>query len=185
MNVYDFDDTIYEGDSTRDFVMWCMLKKPSLILHHAKTGMAFCAYKAKLTSKTAFKEKMYGFIQNIPDIDKWIEEFWDIHIANVKGWYLERKKSDDVIISASPEFLLVPACRRLGIKNLMASKVDKHTGFYLGINCFGGEKVRRFKEKFDDNIDEFYSDSISDTPLAELADRAFLVKGDALIPWDL
>lgn len=183
MNVYDFDDTIYRGDSTSDFVKWCVKKKPRLALHHAKTGIVFCAYKARLTNKTYFKEKMYGFLQYIPDIDEWVEEFWDEHMKNIKSWYLNHKKPDDVIISASPEFLLKPVCRRLGIKNLMASQVDKHTGFYLGINCFGAKKVHRFMEKFNDNIDEFYSDSLSDAPLAKLAEKAYLVKDNTLIPW--
>lgn len=183
MNVYDFDDTIYRGDSTSDFIKWCVKKKPSLALHHTKTGICFCAYKAKLVDKTYFKEKMYGFLQHIPDIDEWVEEFWDQHIRNIKSWYLNHKKPDDVIISASPEFLLKPVCECLGIKNLMASKVDKHTGFYLGINCFGAKKVHRFMEIFNDNIDEFYSDSLSDAPLAKLAEKAYLVKDDILIPW--
>lgn len=185
MNVYDFDDTIYKGDSTADFVKWCIKKKPTLALHHIKTGTAFCAYKAKLTNKTYFKETMYGFLQHIPDIDGWVEEFWDEHISNIKSWYLDHHKSDDVIISASPEFLLSPICRRLGIENLMASQVDKHTGFYLGINCFGAKKVHRFMEKFNEDIDEFYSDSKSDEPLAKLAKVAYLVKDDILIPWKI
>ncbi len=66
-----------------------------------------------------------------------------------------------------------PICERLGIKNLMASKVDKHTGLYDGENCWGEEKVKRLYEKFPNaKCEEFYSDSLSDTPLAELADKA-------------
>lgn len=183
MNVYDFDDTIYRGDSSADFVKWCMKKKPSLYLYHIRTGIVFGAYKAKITDKTYFKEKMFGFVRHIPDIDSLVEEFWDEHIKNIKKWYLEHQKEDDVIISASPEFLLAPACRRLGIKHLMASKVDKHTGFYLGVNCFGAKKVQRFNEKFTEEIDEFYSDSLADTPLAKIAKKAYIVKGDDLIPW--
>lgn len=33
-------------------------------------------------------------------------------------------------------------------------------------------------------IDEFYSDSHSDDPLARLAKQAFLVKGEKLTPWE-
>ena len=95
-----------------------------------------------------------------------------------------QQREDDVIISASPEFLLKPICIRLGISNLMASVVDKRTGMYLGINCHGEEKVRRFYKKFNQEIDEFYSDSFSDAPLANIAKKAYLVDGDILIPWD-
>ena len=33
------------------------------------------------------------------------------------------------------------------------------------------------------DIDEFYSDSRSDAPLARMAKRAYLVKGETLLPW--
>ena len=31
MNVYDFDKTIYKGDSTLDFYFFCLRKKPIII----------------------------------------------------------------------------------------------------------------------------------------------------------
>ena len=62
--------------------------------------------------------------------------------------------------------------------------MDSRTGKYTGINCHGKEKVRRFREEYPDAvIDSFYSDSYSDTPLAEEAKEAFIVKGEELLPW--
>ena len=185
MNVYDFDNTIYRGDSTFDFIKWCIKKKPSLSLKVSRCIPSFLGYSLKLSGKTRFKEKMYSFVQDISDIDVWVEEFWQTHKQNIKRWYLANHKDDDVIISASPEFLLLPICKSLGISHLMASKVDKHTGFYLDINCYGAKKVHRFLEKFSNEIDEFYSDSFSDSPLAEKAKTAYFVDGDILIPWDI
>ncbi len=183
MNVYDFDNTIYKGDSTVDFFKWCLKKNPLLSLRLMKGGAAFCVYKTKQCSKTYFKEKLYAIFRSIPNIEDFVDEFWSHHIKNIKPWYLENKKTDDVIISASPEFLLRPACKRLGISHLLASQVDKETGFYLGVNCYGAEKVRRFKESIGGEVDEFYSDSLSDEPLAEIAKWAYIVDGDTLIPW--
>ena len=63
--------------------------------------------------------------------------------------------------------------------------VYKRQGIYSGLNCHGEEKVRRYREVFDDTkIENFYSDSYSDTPLARIAENAYLVKGDNLLPWD-
>ena len=113
-----------------------------------------------------------------------MEAFWETHIRKIKPFYPAQQREDDVIISASPLFLLQPACDRLGIRCLMASNVDPHTGVYDGINCHGEEKVRRFREKYGNcEIDEFYSDSYSDTPLAKVAKKAFIVKGDTLTEW--
>ena len=66
----------------------------------------------------------------------------------------------------------------------MASKVDIHTGKYDGLNCHGEEKVIRFHEVYpDQKVENFYSDSRSDTPMAKLAEHAWLVNGDERRPW--
>ena len=184
MNVYDFDNTIYRGDSTADFILWSVRRKPSLVLSLFSCGLPYLAYITKNGSKTHFKERMYSFLQKIDDIDRETELFWDEHMGNIKDWYKNQHRDDDVIISASPEFLLKPICRRLNIRNLIASVVDKNTGFYSGINCFGAEKVRRFYKEYGGEIENFYSDSRSDEPLALIADNAYLVDGDKITPWD-
>ena len=67
---------------------------------------------------------------------------------------------------------------------MMASVVDKKTGIYTGENCHGKEKVRRFYERYPQGkIEEFYSDSYSDTPLAKLAKRAYIVKDEEISDW--
>ncbi|MCH5304078.1 MAG: HAD-IB family phosphatase [Ruminococcus sp.] len=184
MNVYDFDNTIYKGDSTADFYLFCFRKHlsiikflPSLI----KATLKF--YLFKRGSKTDMKQVMYRFLTKInPERD--IAEFWKSHRKNIKQWYLNQQKDDDIIISASPEFLLKPICETLNIKHLIASNVDVNTGKYTGVNCHGEEKVRLFREKFDVEIDEFYSDSKSDTPLAKISKKPFLVKGNTILPWE-
>ena len=123
----------------------------------------------------------------MPDMDAELVRFWDGHIKNVKKWYLDMKREDDVIISASPEFLLAECCRRLGIKHLIASRVDPKTGKYEGLNCYGDEKPKRFDEYFGaerrGEIEAFYSDSYSDVPMAVIAKRAYLVKKHCLNVW--
>lgn len=183
MNVYDFDKTVYRGDSTVDFYKYCLRKKPHIIFRFPLfTAIAFLFDNGK---KQLFKERFYRFLTELDDVDATVERFWDKHIKNIKQWYFEIQRPDDAVISASPEFLLVPACKRLGITELMASPVDKKTGRYSGLNCWGQEKVRRFYERFESGeIDCFYSDSYSDTPLARLAKSAFIVDGDKLSEWD-
>ena len=185
MNVYDFDETIYHGDSTVDFYFYCMKHKPKMMRSIPGTIGAFAMYQTKQWTKTQFKQKMYRFLTAIGDTEQVVQEFWETHIDNIKPWYIEKtQQEDDVIISASPEFLLRPACERLGIKYLMASRVDPYTGIYTGVNCWGEEKVRRFREVFGDaQIDTFYSDSLSDTPLAREAKQAWIVRGDEWIEW--
>lgn len=184
MNVYDFDKTIYDGDSTFDFYLFSLKKHKKIITLAPSLFVAFFRfYVLKKGTKTQFKEVMYRFLRYC-DIENDLDKFWEIHAKKIKSFYIEQQKADDVIISASPEFLLEPICAKLGIKHLMASKVNCKTGIYSGINCHGKEKVRRFYEIFENGkIDEFYSDSYSDTPLAEIAKKAYIVKKNELTNW--
>lgn len=183
MNVYDFDNTIYDGDSTFDFYLFCLKRHKSIIkLFPCLTGAFTKYYVLKKGTKTQFKEKMYRFLSVI-DTEKEVKLFWKSHIKNVKSWYYETHKDNDIIISASPEFLLKPVCKELGIKHLIASNVSPVDGKYTGINCHGKEKVRLFRQQFDGEIDEFYSDSYSDSPLAEISKRAYMVKKDKISQW--
>ena len=184
MNVYDFDKTIYDGDSTMDFYLFSLKRhKKILALAPSLLGAVTRFYVFKKGSKTEMKEVMYRFLR-FCDTEKDVADFWKTHAAKIKPLYRERQRKDDVIISASPEFLLRPVCDRLGISCLMASRVNPQTGIYDGVNCHGKEKVRRFREVFGEaGIEEFYSDSYSDTPLAEIAEKAFIVKGEELEDW--
>ena len=184
MNAYDFDKTIYENDSTADFYLFSLKRHPKIFLLGPSLLASVMRYYAlKRGTKTEFKEVMYRFLRYC-DIERDVEDFWDKNQAKIKKFYLAQQKPDDVIISASGEFLLKPICKRLGIANLIASRVDPKTGRYSGENCHGKEKVRRFYEEFPGaQIEEFYSDSYSDSPLAEIAQKAYLVKGENISPW--
>jgi phosphoserine phosphatase len=152
------------------------------------TAIQFGRYFAKCQNKTRTKEEMYKFLRCIGDTSQVVEKFWKSHISNIKPLYLENlREKDDVVISASPEFLVKPACEMLGISTVMASKVDPYTGRYQGVNCWGDEKVRRFYEVFGEGtrIEKFYSDSLSDTPLARIAEEAWIIRGSKLVPWNV
>ena len=184
MNVYDFDKTIYHGDSTAHFYLYCLKTQPSTWKWLPYQGLCAIPFALGIMEKTKFKERFYKFFRSVKDIDKTVAEFWNIHKYNIKSFYYETQQEDDIIISASPYFLLEPIIKELGIKYLMASNVDKFTGRYDGINCHGKEKVRRFYEAWPDGvIDDFYSDSLSDSPLAEISKKAYMVKGHDLFPW--
>ena len=184
MNVYDFDNTILHGDSTARFYAYCLLRRPKMWLDVPAQAVNGLLFALKLKEKQAFKQRMFHFLTLIGDVDKTVDEFWQKNFSRVKPWYYEKRRPDDVVISASPEFLVKPACDRLGVACTMGSPVDKHTGKFSGPNCHGKEKVVRFRKVYPDaKIEEFFSDSYSDTPLAELAEKAWMVRGMQLKPW--
>ena len=175
MYVYDFDGTIYDGDSTVRFYLYVLRKKPAVIRHIPRQLFAMLCYKFGKLSKTEMKQHFFCFVKGLP-IEKMAADFWQENRKRIRKWYLEQRRTDDVVISASPEFLLKPICTELDVR-LLASQVDPHTGVFLSKNCRGQEKVRRFRQAYPDAVVErFYSDSESDRPMAELAEAAFLIR---------
>lgn len=181
MNVYDFDKTIYDGDSTIDFYKFCVRKNPIILRYLFLQGVGLVCYILGIYDKTKFKEMFYSFLRGVRNSEQILSEFWDAHIEKIKPWYKMQMQADDVIISASPAFLVREAMRRLGTAEVIASEVDIITGFYTGKNCYGEEKVRRFYEIYPcASIEAFYSDSASDAPMGRIAKESFLVKGEEI-----
>ncbi|HJJ28799.1 MAG TPA: HAD-IB family phosphatase [Methanocorpusculum sp.] len=184
INVYDFDKTIYDGDSTIDFWKFCIRHYKKTLLALPGTLCKYVPYFFGMCNKTAFKETFFGFLKHVPDVNEAVTKFWEEHSANIKPWYLQQKSDSDLIISASPEFLLAPVCEKLGVR-LIASKVDSLSGKFDGKNCHDTEKVQRFKALYPETeIQAFYSDSLSDLPMAKISKEPYIVSGDAVISWN-
>lgn len=184
MNVYDFDQTIYGGDSSIDFYFYCLGKNPKAFACLFRQAYGVFLHKAHRIGTTRMKEYFFLFLAAVEGVDGLVDSFWAHHFAKIQGWYLERKEGQDVIVSASPEFLLEPVCKRLAVSKPIATRMDRHTGRIDGKNCKGEEKARRFFEKYPHGVvSNFYSDSKSDAPLADIAEKAFLVKKGEVYPW--
>ena len=186
MNVYDFDGTIYKDDSTRDFYFYLLRHYTRVIKYLPNFILDAIKYKLDVVTKTKMKETFYRFLNAFGkgEIERIVDEFWDKHRHKIYKWYLNKKDENDLIISASPSYILKPICKELNV-HLICSEVDVRNGDYIGINCYGEEKVRRFFKEYPNGIiDNFYSDSKSDEPLARLAKNAYMVKHNGKItPW--
>ena len=104
MNVYDFDKTIYDGDASLDFWKYEVRKNPLLLGYLPYQVFSAFLFKAKLISRKEFKQRFFIFLRSTRTLD--LGDFWDHHQSKIKPWYLKQKKSNDLIISASPEFIL-------------------------------------------------------------------------------
>lgn len=177
MNVYDFDNTIYKGDSTVDFYLFCIKKNKRVLLYLPKTIIYSFLYVFRRVNKNRFKEVFFEFVSLFNDIDSLVETFWSQKINKITNWYKKQHKKTDVIVSASPEFLLKPLEKKLNIKKVIATKVDKKSGKLLDDNCYGNKKVDFFKKYYDINdINNFYTDSMSDLPMIKKAKSGYIVK---------
>ena len=185
MNVYDFDKTIFRKDSSEAFLLYCLRRAPRMVVQPVlpKLRLIFNYFREGRENASPMKEELFAFLGSFGDPYGMLSYFWEENFSLIKPWYLAKSKPDDIIITASPDFLVRPAAEKLGV-SLIATPMDPFSGRILGNNCHDVEKVRRFRLEYPDYaIDEFYSDSLSDSPLAAIASRAFLVKGDLILPW--
>ena len=65
INVYDFDGTVYRGDSSVDFFLFCLRRFPANIILLPKVAAALLQYKVHLCSKEHLKSVFFSFVKNI------------------------------------------------------------------------------------------------------------------------
>ena len=65
MNVFDFDGTIYDGDSSVDFWLFCLQKKPSLLRCFPRQLRGAVLYKFGRITKEEFKSRYFSFVAGI------------------------------------------------------------------------------------------------------------------------
>ena len=185
MNAYDFDETIYDGESSVQFILMYLKNDPKILSFLPAVAKVMYKYNRgqisfeDFTAKYGVQLKQY-FNENDVDLMSLVNEFWDSHEKNIKPFYKRIQREDDIIITASPEFMMREICDRLGIKNLVATHMDIKTG---GITraCFREGKIACLREDFPDAvIDDFYTDSMNDSFLFPFAKRVFMVKGSKI-----
>ena len=185
MNVYDFDGTIYPSNCTLRFCLWCTNRQPDLLFtyapHAAKTMIL---YKLGKMPKHRMMREIFRYLMLVEDCDEQIERFWDEHEKKIAPWYLAQKKPDDLIITASPDCIIAPIARRLGV-NYVATEYDRELGVFMNNLMYAKEKSLYIIDHGFPVIDHFYSDSLSDTPLALCAEKAHLVTDGAtrVVDW--
>ena len=182
VNVYDFDYTIYDGDSSLDFYIFCMKKNKVLFFNLFKFLLYYFLFFLKLKSKEQVKEVFFFFLIKV-DCESFVDEFFEKNKFKIKKFYLDKDHSNDIIISASPYFLLKRFADYLGVKDLIASDVDCNTGKFIGSNCKGSVKVKLLLEKYP-SVENFYTDSLSDLPLIKISKNSFIVKKEEIKKYD-
>ena len=182
LNVYDFDNTIYDGESTLDFYFFCVKHHPRLVRFVFIILSKLIKYKMCLVSEQELmslcEKYVRDFLSDCPDAKELAEKFWQKKSCRLKDFYKRVHREDDVVISASFGFLLRPAMDILGVKHLVCSEVNLENGDVERL-CFRKNKKQIFEELFrDEKINDFYTDSLNDLALMKLATGSvYMVKG--------
>lgn len=188
IDVYDFDGTIYDGDSTVDFVRFCLRRHPSLLTGAPGLTGAALRLAAGKSSLTAFKSTLFGLMARRVSLQDEAERFWQDAgtRANLGEWFQHTPRDLPIVIaSASPEFELTHAAALLGVEVLIGTRCDAITGQLLGANCKGEEKLRRIGERLGEfEIRAMYTDDAkADGPLLACAREGYLLSHGVVTPY--
>lgn len=184
MNIYDFDNTIYDGESAVDFYNFCLKKDIKLIRLLPLMSVKLIKYKLCLITLDELKWYVEKYakelLDDFEDLDDILTEFWKKHIRKIKPFYINQKQDNDIILTATFGFLIKIPMEQLGIKHVLSSEINIETG-ELEQLCFRENKVGLLK-KYINTAEKvcFYTDSMNDKPVIEISDEAYLVKGNKI-----
>lgn len=180
MKVFDFDNTIYRGESSIDLALYMMKKNkkiirfvPSIFFNLVKYKLCLISMEQMETIINDFCSSVMGSKDELPAI---IDGFWRTHAGRLDSRILKRIGPQDIIITAGPDVLIEGIKERLGTDKIIASKIDPDTGKIIYLN-YKDNKVKRYKELYGEKpIDALYTDSYNDRALMDISNRVYLVK---------
>lgn len=180
IDVYDFDGTIYDGDSTADFVLFCLKRHKQMIRSLPQIAGAALQLAMKKISLTQFKSALFGEMVKYFDLEAEADAFWQDMKTRIKlgPWFFETPRDLPIVIaSASPEFELQHAAKILGVSTLIGTQCDVKTGQLIGLNCKGAQKIDRIREVIGDfEVRAMYTDDAkADGPLLAIAKERYIL----------
>ena len=126
IDVYDFDGTLFDGESTTGFWRYCLRRRPALLRFLPGQAFAGLMVALRLWDATRGKQAFLRYLRGL-DAEAMAQDFWSDprRLRRLAPWL--RRAPGDIpfaIASASPTFLLLPAADRLGADWLVATPVD-------------------------------------------------------------
>lgn len=180
IDVYDFDGTIYDGDSTADFVLFALRRHPEMIGGLPRVALAALRLAVKNYNLTQFKTALFSEMSKRFSLEEEADAFWKSMKTRAKlgPWFFDTPRDLPIVIaSASPEFELKHAAKILGVDNLIGTQCDMKTGALTGKNCKGAQKIERIREVFGEfEVRAMYTDDAkADGPLLKIAQEKYIV----------
>lgn len=189
--IFDFDGTITTKDTLFDFTKFyhgklkyicgVFLLFPILVSH--KLGLISAEKAKKIFISFFFKGQDRDIFNQICDeYESRINKILNSDAIDKIKWH-QQQGHLTIINSASLENWIQPWAESQNIETVIATRIEivnnLITGKFIGKNCNGIEKVRRFRETFP-NTDNYtiyvYGDSSGDKELLSIADYPFFRK---------
>lgn len=192
ITVFDLDKTLINGDSYDLWHKFLFEKKIidlDFIEKNKKMGELYDDGKLNMLEYLEFSVSSLNTL-NLDDIDALMPEFLDKKIQPIifeeaKEWLAN--SNPNLIISATPEYIVKPVAKLLGVKNAIGVKLKIENNFYTSKffepltfreGKIDGLKKYLKEQNLEPNKVVFYTDSINDLSMCMFADTVFCVNPD-------
>ena len=95
MRVFDFDNTIYDGESVIDFYLFSLRRNPKVARYVPVVLYHLLRYKLGRTTMADLEQagRKYAaqYLSSFDDPEGLVRDFWDGHIRKIKAWYHPEK----------------------------------------------------------------------------------------------
>ena len=181
---FDFDGTLYRGDSLLDFCLFFYRKNPHRLRFLLKQFYAFILWRLGRIDTTEFKSRFMAFLHRDPleKVEQVVGAFWNGRSSfnpEVVSALKEAQKQGFtcILVSASPDVLLAPMKKVFQFDEIIGTVAFcSEEGWGLGINCRGAEKWKRITEKYPSfSLHKAYSDNKDDQDILKKAAEGFVV----------
>ena len=180
MNAFDFDNTIYRGESPVDFALFLIKHNKRIILYLPTIVYNSIKYKLCWVSIEKWEKKINAFLRTFSlskeELLQLVKQFWAVNHHKLDKRMLKRIREDDIIITAGPSFLIEGIREYLKTERILGTDIDLDRKKLLYYNL-GSNKVKRFRQLYGkQRIHCFYTDSFNDRAFMDISDRVYIVK---------
>lgn len=185
--VYNFDGTIYNGNSSVDFLLFYLKRRFKNIIYLPLILFFSFLYVLKIISAEKYKEKIFSCLKKEKNIKKIVNEFWESYNKKINTFILNDfydEQRDIYVVSSSFDFILDEYFKNFSNITLICTKYDIKAKRIIGKVCQGKEKLKKLMLLNEKNsIEEFYSNSLNDINIIQKLKKAFWIKKNKKHLW--
>lgn len=194
---FDFDGTLTKKDSFLLFILFTQ-NKIKILFGVIYLFPILTLYKLSIVTNHWAKEKVFKFFfkgLKIEVFNLFCERFEAVIDRHINPFTFNKLKQNHdcriLIVTASVENWVLPWAKKNGVDHVIGTKIEiskegNVTGNFISPNCHGIEKVVRIKDHFN-NLNPLlkcaFGNDKGDHAMLRLAEEAFIVKRDKLIPF--
>lgn len=194
--IFDLNGTFYHKSSKEEFFKFICKKRPNRVRYVFEMSYYFLKMKLNRIQQTEFKENFFNYLDGLPPakVEEYAKEFWATEFPGefnkeLKKIFDDINQSDTLLFCATGGFELYvkPLFDIYEIDGLVGTQVeyDGKTYKVVGKACKEEEKIERIEKMLGGKpyrIVEAYSDSKE--VILDKAERAFLIKDKAILPYN-